>query len=99
MDYNITHEQLVEEITYVQSSIFKLLPYFEQKYEYLDNYFESVLQMLSGINILLKHPPEIVSVIALVELARTTECQIKFRKLILDSCGILNNLKESDPNA
>lgn len=98
MDYNITRKQMANEITYVQSSIFKLLPYYEEGYKYLDNYFESVLQMLGGINIVLKHPPEIVSVIALIELARTTECKSKFRKLILDSCGILDNLKESDAN-
>lgn len=94
MDYTFTKEQVVLEITHVQASIFKLLPYFESEYECLDNYFESVLQKLNGINIVLKHPPEILSVIALVELARITEHKEKFRKLIFDACGILNNLKE-----
>ena len=99
MDYSFTKQQLILEIVYVQSLIFKLLPYFEEGYEYLDDYFESVLQRLDGLNIVLKHPPEMMSVIALVELARVTECKTKFRKLILDACGILNLIKERDPIA
>ena len=98
MDYDITKKQLISEVTYVQSSVFKLLPYFDENYEYLDNYFESVLQILNGINIILKYPPEIMSVIALVELARVTKNKTKFRKLILDACGILSHIKESDAN-
>ena len=98
MDYNITQEQLDLEIVHVQSLIFKLLPYFEEEYEYLDDYFESVSQRLNGLNIVLKHPPKILTVISLVELARVTKCKTKFRKLILDACGILNNIKESDTN-
>ena len=98
MDYSITKKQLVLEIVHIQSLVFKLLPYFEEGYEHLDDYFESVSQRLNGLNIVLKHPPEMMSVIALVELARVTECKTKFRKLILDACGILNLIKESDPD-
>ena len=99
MDYNITEKQLNLEIIHIQSLVFKILPYFEEEYEHLDDYFESVLQRLGGINIVLKNPPEILSVIALVELARTTKSKTKLRKLILDACGILNKIKESDVDA
>jgi ribosome biogenesis SPOUT family RNA methylase Rps3 len=99
MDYNITQKQFILEIIHIQSLVFKILPYFEEEYEYLDEYFESVLQRLGGINIILKNPPEILSVIALVELARTTKSKSKIRKLVLDACGILDKIKESDPNA
>ena len=99
MDYDITKQQLTSELAYIQSSVFKLLPYFEDKYKYLDNYFESVLQKLNGLNIILKHPPRMMSVIALVELARITDDRMKFRKLILDACGMLNDIKEGDANA
>jgi hypothetical protein len=73
-----------------------LLPYKQEGYEFLDNYFESVIQRLIGFNEIVGHQTEIITIIALVEYARKEDDFTKYRKSILDACGILNSLKAGD---
>jgi len=89
-------KQLIDEKKYLTSSIFKLLPYKQEGYEFLDNYFESVIQKLIGFNEVVGHQAKIVTVIALVKYARKEDDFVKYRKSILDACGILNSLKVGD---
>ena len=90
--------QIAAEKEYIRSAIFKLLPYKEEKYPYLNNYFESVLQRLIGFNKLSGQQPELISIISLIEYARQEEELSKYRKAILDACGMVGRIKESDSN-
>ena len=95
-----TPSQIAAEKKYIRSAIFKLLPYKEESYEYLDNYFGSVLQLLKGFNEISGHQPEVVSIISKIAYARTkAEDFDDYRKAILDACGLVERIKESDPNA
>lgn len=96
---DIPHNQINAEKKYIISAIFKLIPYKEEGYKYLDNYFESVLQRLYGLNKIFGYPPEMLTIISLIEYARTENDYPKYRKSILDACGLVNFIKESDGDA
>lgn len=95
----IPPSQIAAEKKYIRSAIFKLLPYKEEAYEYLDNYFSSVLQLLKGFNKVSGNQPEMVSIISKIAYARDVEDFDEYRKAILDACGLVERIKESDPNA
>lgn len=95
----IPPSQIAAEKEYIRSAIYKLLPYKEESYEYLDNYFGSVLQLLKGFNEISGHQTEVVSIISKVAYARKAENFREYRKAILDACGMVERIKESDPNA
>ena len=89
--------QISADKEYIRSAIFKLLPYKEENYEYLDNYFSSVLQLLKGFNKISGNQPEMVSIISKVAYARTEAEEFDdYRKAILDACGMIERIKESD---
>ena len=92
--------QIAAEKKYIRSAIFKLLPYKEESYEYLNEYFNSVLQLLKGFNKVSGNQPEMVSIISKIAYAQTeAEDFSEYRKAILDACGLVDKIKESDPNA
>ena len=95
----IPPSQIAAEKEYIRSAIFKLLPYKEENYIYLDNYFGSVLQLLKGFNEISGYQPEVVSIISKVAYARKAEDFDDYRKAILDACGMVEHIKESDPDA
>ena len=95
----IPSRQIAAEKVYIRSAIFKLLPYKEEKYEYLDNYFGSVLQLLKGFNDISGNQPAVVSIISKVAYARKAENFDDYRKAILDACSLVEYIKESEPNA
>ena len=95
----IPSSQIAAEKIYIRSAIFKLLPYKENSYEHLDNYFGSVLQLLKGFNEISGNQPEVVSIISKIAYARQTEDFKEYRKAILDACGMVERIKESDFNA
>lgn len=95
----IPPSQIAAEKKYIRSAIYKLLPYKEESYEYLDRYFSSVLQLLKGFNEISGYQTEVVSIISKVAYARTAENFEEYRKAILDACGLVERIKESDPNA
>lgn len=90
--------QIAAEKSYLVSAIFKLLPYKQDGYEYLDNYFESVLQRLIGFNRISGFQPEVITIMSLLEYARQEDDYQKYRKAILDACGLVKLIKESDAN-
>jgi len=92
----IPPSQIAAEKIYIRSAIFKLLPYKEESYEYLDNYFGSVLQLLKGFNKISGNQPEMVSIISKIAYAREAENFDDYRKAILDACGMVERIKESD---
>ena len=96
----ISPSQIATEKEHIRSAIFKLLPYKENSYEYLDNYFGSVLQLLKGFNKISGNQPEMVSIISKIAYARDEAKDFyDYRKAILDACGLVDRIKESDPNA
>jgi hypothetical protein len=96
----IPSDQIAAEKEYIRSAIFKLLPYKEENYEYLDNYFSSVLQLLKGFNKISGNQPEMVSIISKIAYARDESEDFQdYRKAILDACSMVERIKESDPNA
>lgn len=100
MDFytEVPPSQIAAEKKYFISAIYKLLPYKEQAYENLDSYFESVLQRLSGFNKLSGCQPEMITIMSLIAYARETEDFQDYRKAVLDACGMVKLLKESDSN-
>lgn len=90
--------QIAAEKKYIRSAIFKLLPYKEESYEYLDNYFVSVLQLLKGFNQISGHQPVVISIISKIAYAQNTEDYHEYRKAIFDACGMVEYIKESDFN-
>lgn len=88
--------QIAAEKEYFVSAIFKLLPYKEDHYEYLDNYFESVLQRLIGFNKISGLQPEVITIISLIEYARGESDYSKYRKAVFDAIGLVERIKESD---
>ena len=88
--------QIAAEKEYFISAIFKLLPYKQENYEYLDKYFESVLQRLIGFNKISGFQPEIITIMSLLEYARGENDFSKYRKAILDACGLVELIKEGD---
>ena len=95
----IPPSQIAAEKEYFISAIFKLLPYKQDNYEFLNNYFESVLQRLIGFNKISGFQPEVITIMSLLEYAREEDDFDKYRKAILDACGLVGHIKESDPNA
>jgi hypothetical protein len=91
--------QIAAEKAYIRSAIFKLLPYKEESYEYLNEYFGSVLQLLKGFNKVSGNQPEMVSIISKIAYARDAEDFSEYRKAILDCCSLVDKIKESGPNA
>ena len=91
--------QIAAEKKYLTSAIYKLLPYKEDSYDCLDNYFESVLQQLTGFNKITGSQSVTVTIISLIEYARQESDFKKYRKAILDACGMVKLIKESDVNA
>lgn len=89
-------QQIAAEKEYLTSAIYKLLPYKESDYDYLDNYFESVLQRLIGFNRISGFQPELITIMSLLEYARQENDYQKYRKAILDACGLVGLIKESD---
>lgn len=90
--------QIAAEKEYLRSAIFKLLPYKEESYEFLNSYFESVLQQLKGFNKISGFQPEVITIMSLIEYARTENNFQKYRKAVLDACGMVEFIKESGFN-
>ena len=101
MDFytEVPPNQIAAEKEYFTSAIYKLLPYREDKYDFLDNYFESVLQQLTGFNKITGSQPVTITIISLLEYARQEKEFNKYRKAILDACGMVKLIKESDVDA
>ena len=88
--------QIAAEKEHIRAAIFKLLPYKENSYEHLNNYFDSVLQLLKGFNKISGYQPVVISIISKIEYAREESDLKEFRKAIFDACGMVGFIKESD---
>lgn len=96
---HFTPTQMKEQKKSLHNSIHWLLIYKEENYEYLDAYFDSLLLRIGGLNDILFEPPELVTLISLLQAARKEACNDDFsfkryRKLILDSHSLIDKIKE-----
>ena len=91
----IPPNQMAAEKVYLRNAIYKLLPYKEENYEYLDRYFGSVLQQLDGFNKLTGFQPEVLTIMSLVAYAREAKDFKEYRKAIFDACSMVERIKES----
>ena len=55
-----------------------------------------MLQQLIGFNKISGFQPEIITIMSLLEYAREEDDFSKYRKAILDACGMVERIKESD---
>ena len=93
--------QMQEQKKHLHNSIHWLLIYKEEDYPQLDYYFETLLWRISGLNDILFQPPELVTLISLLQAAKKEalkdNCDFKkYRKLILDSHSLIDKIKEGD---
>lgn len=100
-----TKQQISEIKQFLRKQIFLLLIYVdpetneEYKYVNVDNAFVHLLCKLGGLNSILCEPPELVTVISLLEAARIEYSKKDFdfkiyRKLVLDSGAEILKIKE-----
>ena len=78
-------------------AVFLPLPFYEDKYEKLDDYFDSLLLQIYGLNELLNHDSKVLTVITLLEGAKLElhkeNFDIKiYRKSILDAFNLIKTV-------
>lgn len=94
----LRQQQIREQKKVLTNAIFKLLPYKEQNYEHLDRYFTALMFRINGLNQLFYEQAEIVTLLSILEAARTEEDFDLYRKAIFDACDVVKKLKEVDEN-
>lgn len=78
-------------------AVFLPLPFYEDKYDKLDDYFDSLLLQIYGLNELLNYDRRVVAVITLLEGAKLelhkSDFNIKtYRKSILDAFNLVKTI-------
>ena len=89
---NFSPEQIDKQCKYLWGIILSLLYQKEADYEFLDNRVQSVINIISGSNTLFHNSPKIITICSLLETARHNDAQ--FRKCIMDSMGLVDELRE-----
>jgi hypothetical protein len=90
--------QIHEEKARLQGAIFKLLPYKEEQYEFLDAYFVSLQQRIDGLNHLFGGQAKILTLMSILEAARYETDYKEYRKAIFDACSLVEEIEEGDSN-
>ena len=93
---NISDDLINKQKQYFYGSIIGLLYFKEDNYPFLDQRIQTLINQISGSMKLFDSTPEILSIIAWLEDARTNEEQ--FRKDILDAANMVDKLKGGDTN-
>lgn len=99
MQYKYGHipsSQIHEEKKRLQGAIFKLLPYKQEHYEFLDAYFTHLQQRIDGLNYLFGEQAKILTLMSILEAARYELDFPKYRKAILDACSLVDEIEEGD---
>lgn len=90
---DIPSDSFCENIDDLIGQIFKLLPYKESNDERLDYHFTTLLFRISGMTKILNNTPELLTIMSLLESARTESDFHLYRKAILDSCSMMKKLQ------
>ena len=83
--------QIDEQCKYLWGIVLDLLYKKEEYYPLLDNRIQSVINIISGHNKLFNHSPKVITICSLLEKARVDDAQ--FRKCIMDSLGLIDELR------
>ena len=81
----------------LSKAVFLPLPFYEDNYDKLEEYFDSLLLQLYGLNELLQHHENVITVITLLEGARhelhKDDFNVKvYRKSILDAFNLIKKI-------
>lgn len=92
-----SEKQMLDYKERLHSSIHWLLRYKEQNYDHLNEYFDSLLLQISGLNALLEYPSEFVTLFSLLQGARLELNKEPFnlhayRKAILDAHTVVDKI-------
>jgi hypothetical protein len=88
---DIPQSEIEKQKRYFYGSIIGLLYLREEKYEFLDQRIQTIINQISGSQKLFNSTPEILSIIAWLEDSRVHPEQ--FRKDILDAANMVDKLK------
>lgn len=88
--------QIHKEKEHLQGAVFKLLPYKEENYEFLDAYFVSLQQRINGLNHLFGEQAKVLRLMSILEAARYETNLKEYRKAILDACSLIDEIEEGD---
>lgn len=95
----ISSSDIILNLSDLIGQVFKLLPYKESNNENLDYHFSTLLFRLSGLTHVLNSSPELITVISILDAARTETDFKLYRKAVLDSCSILKKIQSRYRNA
>ena len=90
----IPNSIIIKNVDDLIGQVFKLLPYKEKHIENLENHFSALLFRIVGMCSLFPDNPELLTVAAVLEAAKSEADFYLYRKAILDSCSILKRLQE-----
>ena len=88
--------QIQKEKERLKDAIFILLPYKEDNYQFLDEYFVSLQQRICGLNHLLGGQVKVLNLMEVLEAARYETDFKHYRKAILDACSLVDEIEEGD---
>lgn len=96
---NFPEKQISDYKKILHGKIHWLLLYKEEKYEFLDNYFNTLMLQISGLNNIFNNSPEVIELLATLQSARDisnmNNCDFKqYRKLIFDAHSLVDRIKE-----
>ena len=90
----LPNAMIADNISDLINQVYKLLPFKENTDERLESHFENVLFRISGTARVIETFPEWITVISILEKARTESDFKLYRKSILDSCSILKTIQQ-----
>ena len=93
---NIPLNQIEKQKMYLYGSCIDLLYKKEEGYPLLDARIQTLINQIMGSNPLFNYQPEVLSIVAFLEMARKEPSQ--FRKCILDAANLVDTLKGGDPD-
>ena len=92
----LSPNQIKQQKLYLQNSIYQLLCFKEENYEFLDGRFTSILQQLDGLNRLFNEQPVVITIMSLLESARYEDDFEKYRKAVLDATALVSKIEDGD---
>lgn len=92
---DLPDELIISNETDLINQIFKLLPYKEQNNSCLNYHFDTLLFRISGLAKVLPQYPEWITVLSLLEAAKTESDLRLYRKAVLDCCSIVERIQSN----
>ena len=90
----VPDSMVIKNIDDLIDQVFKLLPYKEKHIENLESHFSALLFRIIGMCSLFPGNPELLTVAAVLQAAKSETDFYLYRKAILDSCATLKKLQE-----